>query len=119
MVLLGAATRIQSLARPQHQLLLRRPEEGGYHLARPPTLISLADVIQAIDGPVMLTACSDADESCDQYCKCSVRDPLWRLQDRITQLLAAFTIQELASDDAPGPFALSVTARPAPGSPYL
>jgi Rrf2 family protein len=90
--------------------------QGGYHLARPATLISVADVIQAIEGPVMLTACSDADESCDQYCKCNVRDPLWRLQDRIVQSLAAFTIQELASDDAPGPFALSVTARPAPGS---
>ncbi len=85
---------------------------GGYHLARPATLISLADVIQAIEGPVMLTACSDADESCDQYCKCNVRDPLWRLQDRIVQSLAAFTLQELASDDAPGPFALSVTAPP-------
>ncbi len=85
---------------------------GGYRLARPATLISLADVIQAIDGPVMVTACSDADESCDQYSKCNVRDPLWRLKDRIVQSLAAFTIQELASDDAPGPFALSVTAPP-------
>ena len=31
---------------------------GGYQLARPPAQISVADVIQAIDGPVTVTACS-------------------------------------------------------------
>jgi Rrf2 family protein len=74
---------------------------GGYHLARPATQISVVDVIQAIDGPVTVTACSDIDESCDQYATCNVRDPLSRLKDRIVQSLAAFTIQELASDDVP------------------
>ena len=64
--------------------------------------------MQAVDGPVTVTACSDADESCDQYSKCNVRDPLWRLKDRIVRYLAAFTIQELASDDAPELFPLSI-----------
>ena len=81
---------------------------GGYHLARPATQISVVDVVQAVDGPVTVTACSDADESCDQYSKCNVRDPLWRLKDRIVRYLAAFTIQELASDDAPELFPLSI-----------
>ena len=31
---------------------------GGYQLARTPAQISVADVIQAIDGPVTVTACS-------------------------------------------------------------
>ena len=70
---------------------------GGYHLARPAAQISVADVIQAIDGPVMVTACSDVDETCEQYSTCNVRHPLWRLRDRIVQTLAEFTIQELAS----------------------
>ena len=30
---------------------------GGYHLARPTSAISVADVIQAIDGPLAITAC--------------------------------------------------------------
>src|ERR1700750_2636564 len=49
---------------------------GGYQLARLPTLISVADVIQAIDGPVAVTACSTADSAntCEQYAKCNVRD---------------------------------------------
>src|SRR5262245_45059698 len=36
---------------------------GGYQLARRPTLISVADVIQAIDGPVTVTACSTDEGS--------------------------------------------------------
>ena len=84
---------------------------GGYHLSRPATQISVADVIQSIDGPIMVTACSDDDASCEQYAKCNVRDPLWRLKDRIVQSLATFTIHELACDDAPEPFPVTVQRR--------
>src|SRR5213593_3077831 len=35
---------------------------GGYQLACSPAQISVADVIQAIDGPVAVTACSGADD---------------------------------------------------------
>ena len=72
---------------------------GGYHLARSAEKISVAEVIQAIDGPVMVTACSDIDETCDQYSTCNVRDPLWSLKDRIVQVLSSFTIKELAQTD--------------------
>ena len=74
-------------------------KRGGYHLARPAGLISVADVIQAVDGPVMVTACSDIDESCEQYSTCNVRDPLWRLKNRIVRALSEFTIEELARPD--------------------
>tara|TARA_B100001123_G_scaffold51436_3_gene53381 strand:+ start:2417 stop:2902 length:486 start_codon:yes stop_codon:yes gene_type:complete len=78
---------------------------GGYKLSRPADRISVADVIQAIDGPVLVTACSDEDETCEQYSKCNVRDPLWRLKDRIVQALVSFTLQELAeADDARSTF---------------
>jgi Rrf2 family protein len=71
---------------------------GGYQLARRPTEISVADVIQAIDGPVAVTACSTEEGSCEQYAKCSVRDPLRRVRERILAALGECTIAELASD---------------------
>jgi|SRR5580692_11757630 Rrf2 family protein len=71
---------------------------GGYQLARVPVLISVADVIQAIDGPVTVTACSSDDAQCEQYSKCNVRDPLWRVRERILTALGECTIAELASD---------------------
>ena len=82
---------------------------GGYGLSRPPDLISVADVIQAIDGPLTVTACSDTDHSCDQYAKCNIRDPLWRIKDRIVSALAATKVSELAADMAtPAPAGVPV-----------
>lgn len=80
---------------------------GGYALARPAERISVAEVIQAVDGPLTVTACSEADHSCDQYAKCNIRDPLWRIKDRIVSALAATSVLELAAD---------MTALPPPAS---
>jgi Rrf2 family protein len=71
---------------------------GGYELARQPSKISVADVIEAIDGPVTVTACSTEEGQCEQFAKCNVRDPLWRLKERILSALGACTIAELAAD---------------------
>lgn len=81
---------------------------GGYHLSRDPEWISVADVIQAIEGPVTVTACSVEDERCDQYAKCNVRDPLWRVRARILSALGECSVAELASDPLP-----EATTRPA------
>ena len=76
---------------------------GGYQLARGPRSISIADVIQAIDGPVMVTACSTDEGPCDQFAKCNVRDPLWRVREKILSALGECTIAELAADAPPAP----------------
>ncbi len=74
---------------------------GGYQLARQPEWISLADVIQAIDGPVTVTACSSKDERCDQFAKCNVRDPLWRVRERILAALGECSVADLVADPEP------------------
>jgi len=71
---------------------------GGYGLARPASATSVADVIQAVDGPLTVTACSEVDHSCDQYAKCNIRDPLWRIKDRIISALTSTSIEQLAAD---------------------
>jgi Rrf2 family protein len=78
---------------------------GGYALSRPSTTISVADVIQAIDGPFTVTACSsESDAGCEQYGKCNVRDPLWRIKERIVATLGTVSLAEMASEsDAPQP----------------
>lgn len=75
---------------------------GGYVLARPAAEISVADIIVAVDGPLTVTACSDEDQTCDQYAKCNVRDPLWRLKDRIVHTLTTCTLAEIATDPPAG-----------------
>ena len=71
---------------------------GGYTLSRAPKSISVADVIQAIDGPFTVTACSSDNNDCEQYSKCSVRDPLWQIRERIVAALGTVTLSEMAAD---------------------
>ncbi len=63
----------------------------------------MADVIQAIDGPVTVTACSTDEGPCEQFEKCNVRDPLWRVREKILTALGECTIAELAADTPPVP----------------
>ena len=72
---------------------------GGYKLARPAEQLNVAEVVEAIDGPLKLTACADTiDDSCSQYSKCNIRDPLHRIRERIASALTACTIAELAAE---------------------
>ena len=73
---------------------------GGYTLSRPSTAMSVADVIEAIDGPFTVTACSTEKNDCEQYGKCSIRDPLWQIRERIAEALGTVTIAEMASETA-------------------
>src|SRR4029450_13907162 len=60
---------------------LRTSHQGtraGYRLGRASSLISVAEIIQAIDGPLTVTACSTGVERCGQYAKCARRDALSR-----------------------------------------
>jgi Rrf2 family protein len=106
---------IELMAKVLQRLVQRRllashqGTRGGYQLSRPPREITVADVIQAIDGPVTVTACSSDDENCDQFAKCNVRDPLWRVRERILAALGECTVAELAAD----PPAPVTSSRPA------
>jgi len=80
---------------------------GGYMLSRAPVSISVADVIQAIDGPFTVTACSTERHDCDQYSKCNVRGPLWQIRERIVATLGMVSIAEMAADSEPATAAAS------------
>lgn len=89
---------------------------GGYRLGRSPAGIPVAEVIQAVDGPVTVTACSPDNHKCEQYMKCSIRDPLWKIRGRILEALTTVTVADLAADpDAPlepAPVVSRLTFRP-------
>jgi Rrf2 family protein len=84
---------------------------GGYTLSRSSATISVADVIQAIDGPFTITACSTENSGCDQYGKCSIRDPLWQIRERIVATLGTVTIAEMANDNVAAAPAVAVVRR--------
>ena len=103
---------LQRLAR-RGLLTSHQGTRGGYTLSKATASISVADIIQAIDGPLAVTACSTDDEQCEQFGKCNIRDPLWRIKDRILSALAECSLQEISTDvPIPDPEVMPVTLRP-------
>jgi Rrf2 family protein len=94
-------------------LISTQGTRGGYTLSRPSSVISVADVIQAIDGPFTVTACSTEKHDCEQYGKCSIRDPLWQIRERIAETLGMVSMAEMAAGNeaAPAPVAHAAVIR--------
>jgi len=53
-----------------------RGARGGVSLSRPPEEISLLDVIEAIDGPILLNECTSEYTDCEFADDCPMR-PVW------------------------------------------
>ena len=81
-----------------HGLLVgQRGAGGGYALARPVSEISLADIVEAVEGPIVLTMCADGvNNECalDQHCR--VKPHMSVVGDAIRTSLGAVSLQELA-----------------------
>ena len=76
---------------------------GGYRLARHPSLISALEVIRAIDGPIVLANCFTENAHCGHSGRCTVKRPLKKIHEAILRLLNSVSIEDMLQDteDAP------------------
>jgi FeS assembly SUF system regulator len=72
---------------------------GGYKLARDPHTITALEIVRAIDGPIVLTACFTEHGFCTHSERCNVREPLRKLHEGILGLLSNITISDMSQDD--------------------
>jgi Rrf2 family transcriptional regulator, iron-sulfur cluster assembly transcription factor len=72
---------------------------GGYELARPPSEISLLDVVHATEGEVASTECVLRGGPCRWEGVCAVHVPWSRAQRALLDQLAATSLQEVADLD--------------------
>lgn len=76
-----------------------RGVHGGYALALPPERVSLLEVIEALEGPVKFTDCSEGLPILGQGCAiqdcCGIRSPMKRLNQRIKSFFAEVTLADL------------------------
>jgi FeS assembly SUF system regulator len=70
---------------------------GGLKLARPAAAITLADIVEAVEGPIALTPCSDhGRHDCTLEHACAVR-PHWPAVDAaLRDALAGFSLIQLS-----------------------
>jgi len=76
-----------------------RGKKGGYLLARPPKDITVLEVIEAVEGPIVLNFCQDNPPQCDRT-GCPMRDVWCDLQETIRRKLKSMTFASCISAQA-------------------
>ena len=87
----------------------QRGAAGGYSLNRPAEAISVAEIIQALEGPIALTACVDgASGGCDVESLCPMRGN-W---DKVNKAIRGALSQVTLADMATGTLSFGITPEP-------
>ena len=71
---------------------------GGFMLARPVTEISLADIVEAVEGPIAMTMCSGSDEAseCALDSHCRVKPHMGIVSNAVRGALGAVSLEQLS-----------------------
>lgn len=71
---------------------------GGFRLSRPPSAITLAEIVEAVEGPIALTSCVDpGNHDCCIEESCRVK-PHWNaVNEAVRGALSGVTLASLAS----------------------
>lgn len=74
-----------------------RGSGGGFRLARPPATITLADIIEAIEGPIGIATCvDDSRDDCAVEGCCRVRPHMGAVNTAVRGALAGVSLASLA-----------------------
>jgi len=82
-------------------VMSQRGAKGGYALARSPQHIGVNEVIEAIEGPIAVTECSDetTDSLCEYETNCGVRANWQRINVAVHNALSEITLADMAFPD--------------------
>ena len=69
---------------------------GGFALARPAGEISLADIVEAVEGPIAMTVCSEGRTDCALDAHCRVKPHMSVVGDAVRGALGAVSLASLA-----------------------
>lgn len=72
-----------------------RGAKGGYALSRQPNQISMAQIIEAMDGPIGVTECSITPGLCGQEAYCPVRTNWQRVNRIVLEALQQVTLDQM------------------------
>lgn len=90
-----------------------RGREGGHRLARPPSAISLAEIIRTLDGPLAMMPCASVTSyrpcgDCRDVEKCRIRLAFAKGRDAVASVFEATTLEDMK--DEPGSAAMLASA---------
>lgn len=81
-----------------------RGKQGGFHLARPPELISFGDVIRVIEGPLALVPCVSRTaykrcKDCKDEISCEIRRAMTIVRDDTARILDGTSLAAAVAGD--------------------
>ena len=76
--------------------------DGGLMLPRPASQITLKDVVEAFEGPILLSECMQAkgEDDCPFRSNCPVRSKWGRVQVAMMREMASITFEDLVKEAA-------------------
>ncbi|QAY76967.1 Rrf2 family transcriptional regulator [Sphingosinicella sp. BN140058] len=94
-------------------LVSARGTGGGFTLARSAPQISLADIVEAVEGPIAMTTCADeARSDCVLEGNCQVKPHLLAVNGAIRGALQNVSLESLADAAMPAPPRAAAAAEP-------
>lgn len=76
-----------------------RGAQGGYILSRPPKDITVADILNVLEGPIEISECIDDEEaSCKRANYCATRLLWQKISDSVNQVVNSITLQDMLND---------------------
>lgn len=94
-IALPTVSKILKLLVNAEVLVSTRGPRGGYSLASLPELITVADVISALEGPIALTECSLSHQGCEQASGCGIRANWGLINQAIHKALESVTLADM------------------------
>jgi FeS assembly SUF system regulator len=73
-----------------------RGASGGFTLSKPAGEISLADIVEAVEGPIAMTVCSEGRTDCALDAHCRVKPHMGVVGNAVRGALGAVRLTELA-----------------------
>ncbi len=86
-----------------------RGVNGGYRLSRPASEISLAEIVEALEGPIGMTECGVAEGQCDRESQCGVRGSWQRINHVLENALRAVSLADMLKPPPSRRIAVTVT----------
>ena len=74
-----------------------RGASGGFALARPAEKITLADIVEAVEGPIAMTVCAEGRTDCALDAHCMVKPHMGVVGNAIRDALGAVNLEQLCS----------------------
>ena len=75
---------------------------GGFALARPAQEITLADIVEAVEGPIAMSACSDGKFDCALDAHCRVKPHMGIVGHAVRGALGAVSLTTLCGPASAG-----------------